>query len=119
MITLLLTRNSPDGNAVRGTLTFPGGSTIPTLENLSYLIPDGTYTLLVTYSPRFKRPLPLVCGVPGRSAIRFHKGSRPEHSLGCILLPTQGGVDGLTQYIGINEKVLLHVSSAAPRPVAK
>lgn len=119
MITLLLTRNSPDGNAVRGTLTFPNGITYPTLENLSFLIPDGTYSLSVTYSPRFKRPLPLVNGVTGRTGIRFHRGSRPEHSLGCILLPTQHEVTGLTQYISVNEKVLLHVSSAAPRNSAQ
>ena len=44
------------------------------------------YRVVMTWSPRFKRVLPLVCGVAGRSGIRFHQGSRPEHSHGCILL---------------------------------
>lgn len=98
---LLLTRQSPIGNAVRGVLKLHRGSDpacsfqeLPTLENAAYLIPAGTYRIAVTYSPRFKRPLPLVCDVIGapddpnrpRSGIRFHRGSKPEHSKGCILL---------------------------------
>ncbi len=59
---------------------------IATLENADYIIPNGTYTIKVTYSPRFKRMLPLVMQVPGRSGIRFHRGTRPEHSKGCILV---------------------------------
>jgi hypothetical protein len=30
--------------------------------------------------------LPLVMQVPGRSGIRFHRGTRPEHSKGCVLV---------------------------------
>jgi hypothetical protein len=30
--------------------------------------------------------LPLVMQVPERSGIRFHRGTRPEHSKGCILV---------------------------------
>jgi hypothetical protein len=40
----------------------------------------------VTQSPRFKRLLPILCQVPGRTGIRFHRGSLPEHSRGCILV---------------------------------
>lgn len=83
---LLLTREPADGRAVRGVLTLSNGQRLPTLENLDYLIPCGTYPVLVTYSPRFKRPLPVVTTVPGRTGIRFHRGSKPEHSRGCILL---------------------------------
>lgn len=57
-----------------------------TLENADYLIPALTYRVDVTLSPRFKRPLPILLQVPGRTGIRFHRGSRPEHSKGCILL---------------------------------
>lgn len=57
-----------------------------TLENADYIIPTGTYPLVVTESPKFKRLMPLVCQVPGRSGIRIHRGSRPEHSTGCILV---------------------------------
>lgn len=59
----------------------------PTLENADYLIPALIYRVAVTRSPRFKRLLPILNQVPGRSGIRFHRGSQPEHSKGCILIP--------------------------------
>ena len=56
------------------------------LENADYLVPALIYKVQVTQSPRFKRPLPILVQVPGRSGIRFHRGSHPEHSKGCILI---------------------------------
>ncbi len=85
METIRLTRISREGKAVRGCLRMEGQE-IATLENADYIIPVGTYAVLVTFSPRFKRMLPLVMQVPGRSGIRFHRGTRPEHSKGCILV---------------------------------
>jgi len=85
MTSILLTRKSKDGKAVRGCLRFEGQE-IATLENVDYIIPVGIYEVRVTYSPRFKRMLPLVMQVPGRSGIRFHRGTKPEHSKGCILV---------------------------------
>ena len=85
MATIRLTRISRDGKAVRGCLRIEGQE-IATLENADYIIPNGTYEVRVTYSPRFKRMLPLVLNVPGRSGIRFHRGTKPEHSRGCILV---------------------------------
>ena len=58
----------------------------PTIENVDCLIPAIIYRVDVTQSPRFKRPLPILLQVPGRSGIRFHRGTRPEHSKGCILV---------------------------------
>ena len=57
-----------------------------TLENADYLIPALIYRVQVTNSPKFKRPLPILCQVPGRSGIRVHRGTKPEHSKGCILV---------------------------------
>jgi len=57
-----------------------------TLENLDYLIPALIYRVAVTQSPKFKRLLPVLCQVPGRTGIRFHRGTRLEHSKGCILI---------------------------------
>ena len=37
-------------------------------------------------SPKFKRLLPIVQNVPQRSGIRIHRGSKPEHSTGCVLV---------------------------------
>jgi len=57
-----------------------------TLENAEYMIPALIYRIQVTQSPRFQRPLPILCQVPGRTGIRFHRGTIPEHSKGCILV---------------------------------
>lgn len=92
---LLLIRNKPCGKAVHGGLyesyRAADGEVhrrciAQTLENADYLIPALIYPISVSMSPRFKRPLPLVENVPGRTGIRFHRGTRPEHSKGCILL---------------------------------
>ena len=80
-----LIRSSRDGRAVRGVMRVDGRE-IATIENAEYMIPVGTYPIAVTWSPKFKRMLPLVLNVKGRSGIRFHRGSKPEHSRGCILV---------------------------------
>ena len=49
-------------------------------------IPEGSYPLLVTPSPRFKCFLPLVQGVPGFEGIRIHAGNYPDDTQGCILV---------------------------------
>jgi len=85
METIRLTRISREGKAVRGIMRVDGRE-IATLENADYIIPVGTYPVSVTFSPRFKRMLPLIGNVPGRSGIRFHRGTKPEHSKGCILI---------------------------------
>jgi len=85
MATIHLTRISREGKAVRG-IMHVNGRDIATLENADYIIPEGTYPVSVTFSPRFKRMLPLIGNVPGRSGIRIHRGTKPEHSKGCILV---------------------------------
>lgn len=57
-----------------------------TLENSEFLVPALIYKVAVTRSPKFQRLLPILEQVPGRSGIRFHRGSQPEHSKGCILV---------------------------------
>ena len=57
-----------------------------TLENKRYIIPEGEYPVSTTYSPKFKRNLPLLSNVKNRSGIRVHRGTKPEHSRGCILV---------------------------------
>lgn len=48
-------------------------------------IPYGTYPIKLTHSPKFKRVLPLLVGVPGYSGIRIHTGVRNTHTSGCLL----------------------------------
>ena len=85
MVAIRLTRTSRDGKAVRGLMRL-GAQEVETLENDDFIIPCGTYPLRVTWSPKFKRMLPILLNVPGRSGIRVHRGTKPEHSRGCILV---------------------------------
>ena len=49
-------------------------------------IPYGKYDVKVTYSPKFKKELPLLLNVPHFEGIRIHAGNTPEDSSGCLLL---------------------------------
>lgn len=49
-------------------------------------IPEGTYSLSVTFSNRFQRNMPLISGVPGRDGIRIHTGNTSVDSEGCIIV---------------------------------
>ena len=81
-----LIRNQPQGTAITGRLVINGRFFCNTLERKGYEIPALCYPVRVTMSPRFKRLLPIVQNVPQRSGIRIHRGSKPEHSSGCVLV---------------------------------
>ena len=95
-----LIRHPADGKAVRGRLyrtehRYSGSAgeykeyltpICDTLENADYLVPALIYKIQVSKSPKFRRLLPLLEQVPGRSGIRIHRGTKPEHSRGCILV---------------------------------
>jgi len=49
-------------------------------------IPYGRYHVQVTWSPKFKRLLPLVLNVWGFIGIRMHRGRWAAHTQGCILV---------------------------------
>ena len=64
-------------------------------------IPYGTYEVEVTYSPKFKRELPLIKNVPHFEGIRIHRGNYPKDTLGCILVgenKVKGGLINSTKY---------------------
>ena len=81
-----LIRNQPQGTAITGRLVINGRFFCNTIERKGYEIPALCYPVRVTMSPRFKRLLPIVQNVPQRSGIRIHRGSKPEHSNGCVLV---------------------------------
>lgn len=102
-----LIRNKVKGNAITGRLVIDGRWYCNTLERKGVEIPALCYHVCVTQSPKFKRLLPLVTGVPRtpqsgygtatpigrangamgyRQGIRIHRGSKPEHSSGCVLV---------------------------------
>ena len=124
-----LIRNEAKGNAITGRLVIDGTWLCDTLERKGYEILALCYRVQVTMSPKFKRLLPVVCGVPAkptpnhysmnvhsghpieqssspvkgreyyRQGIRFHVGTKPEHSTGCVLVPNRAIEKELTDLI--------------------
>ena len=113
MTIIRLIRKSKDGKAVRGVLRVEGRE-VATIENDDYIIPCGTYPVRVTWSPKFKRMLPIVLNVPGRSGIRFHRGTKPEHSRGCILVSAAMEQELTAKWLALqasNEPIELKIES--------
>ena len=114
---LQLIRNNPQGAAISGRLVINGRWFCNTLERVGYQIPALCYHVAVTMSPKFRRLLPIVQNVPGRSGIRFHVGKVPKHSTGCILLPdreTENNFTNLLLDIQAHEEIILEVTDFRP-----
>ena len=123
-----LIRNEPQGSAITGRLVIDGRWFCNTLERKGYQILALFYPIKVTHSPRFKRLLPLVCNVPQteakrreargeRQGIRFHVGTKPEHSTGCILVPADKEkqlTDLILKTQNNHEEILLEVIDYSP-----
>ena len=127
---LKLIRNKANGSAITGRLIIDGRWFCNTLERVGYQIPALCYHLAVTQSPRFKRLLPIVQNVPRseakrregyeamRQGIRFHVGTKPEHSTGCVLVPNRATENQLTQLLlkaqNNHEEIILEVIDYRP-----
>lgn len=49
-------------------------------------IPTGRYKVSITYSPKYKKNMPLLENVKGFEGIRIHSGNTEKDSLGCIIV---------------------------------
>lgn len=75
-----------------------------TIEKLGKMIPEGAYWMQLTYSPKFKKDLPLIWSdkVHKNRGIRVHSGNTVKDTDGCILI---GNTADLT---------LLRIGSSVP-----
>lgn len=108
---LTLRRLSQSKTGTFGVLTVNGEKPIYTLEETELQIPIGTYSLELTYSPKFHRLLPLL-SVPNRKYIRIHPGNWPRDSEGCILVGTRKGTDMLLGSLAALDPLILQIQQA-------
>ena len=59
-------------------------------------IPVGIYTVLLTYSPKYGKIMPLINNVKGYQGIRIHTGNTSKDTEGCLLVGKNTVVGRLT-----------------------
>lgn len=82
-------------------------------------IPIGTYNVVLSYSPKFKKILPLVENVKGFSGIRIHQGNTANDTEGCILVGknnivgmvthSEDTLKALMQKLNVNDNITLTI----------
>ena len=89
----------------------------PTWENNARYtaIPKGIYEVIMNYSPKFKRVLPLLLNVPNRSSIRIHRGNYPKDTQGCLLPGENTKVGVVTNSTKYEQLICKLISEAKAR----
>lgn len=90
---LRLFRKTYTDKSIIGDFYIDGERVAYSLENTQKAIPGGNYLVILSYSPRFQRDMPLICNVPGREGIRIHSANYPHELEGCIALGLDKGED--------------------------
>ena len=59
-------------------------------------IPTGRYEVKISWSPKFKKDMPILIAVKGFTGIRIHSGNTAKDSLGCLLVGENSKVGMIT-----------------------
>ena len=78
-------------------------------------IPYGTYEVILSYSPKFKRILPEVLKVDQFTGIRFHRGNYVRDTEGCILVGEKVENGVLKNSTPFEEKLIAELQKAIDR----
>ena len=119
---LHLQRERSSKNSTIGILTTDGFQCF-TLEDVTRdkkiagrtAIPAGTYKVVITYSPRFRKALPLLLDVPHFTGIRIHPGNTAADTEGCILPGLTRGTDWVGSSAAAFAKLLVLLRGAESR----
>ena len=80
------------------------------------VIPEGRYKVVITFSNRFQKDLPLLVDVPGYSGVRIHPGNTAKDTDGCLLPGTdhndEGVINSRAAFLSLFDKI-----KASPNPV--
>lgn len=119
MINLKLKRQPSTSKSTMGELFINGEFFCYTLEDVEReekiygetAIPRGTYKIVLSYSSKFKRVLPMLLDVPDFSGIRIHRGVHAGHTEGCILVGFSKGVNEIYHSKVAEEKLVETLST--------
>ncbi len=117
---LVLTRKPSNSHCTIGELTVDGAFEAFTLEDVvrdkkvqnETAIPAGRYQVIITFSPHFKRNLPLLLNVPNYEGVRIHPGNYDRDTEGCILVGKSHNEDMLMQSVAAFDPLFEKIKSA-------
>lgn len=75
-------------------------------------IPTGVYKIEITYSPKYKRMMPLLIGVKGYSGIRIHSGNTSKDTEGCLLVGRNTVVGMVTESRNTYQRLFARLQNA-------
>jgi hypothetical protein len=120
---ILLTREPSTAACTLGSMAVDGEFECFTLEDIvrpvkikgMTAIPVGDHEVVVTFSARFKRPLPLLLAVPNFDGVRIHPGNTAKDTEGCILVGQKKGTDQILQSRAAFDALFARIAAAASR----
>lgn len=78
-------------------------------------IPFGTYKVILTMSPKFKRELPRLLNVSSFEGVLIHRGNTAKDSAGCILIGENKAVGKVLNSTPYEERLVKMMKTAISR----